>query len=235
MTGKRLKAGSLIGLALFCLFNANFNLLDIFPDCIAYLILWYLIKDAADSVPYLDECKTALKRLAIITALKIPSFFVMYKNLYTGRDIVPMFSLIFVATELVLLYSVIANGYKALSYIGERTDASVTLDPFPINRREKKMTPSALLIMTVMFFLSKGILTLIPDMMMLTPGNIYKSRELAEAFPIAVVICMLAVTVIGLIWMHYTRKYVKALKKTDAVAKAIDSLKRTETENEENN
>ena len=232
MTKKRVAIGMGVWIALLCLFNANFNLLDVFPDCIAYLILIRLIGKASDTVPYLEECKSALEKIALVTAIKIPTFFFMYKNLKTGKDIVPMFTLSFVALELILLYSVISNGYKALSYLGERTDATITLDPFPVNKRGRTMSPFALKILTMIFFFTKGLLTLIPDLFMLTTNNTAEKIKLSEAFPIAVVTCMLAVTVAGLIWMHYTKKYIRALKSTDDISMAIKSLNQNKTPEE---
>ena len=224
MTKKRASIGISIWISLLCLFNPNFNLLDVFPDCIAYLLIILVIGKASDTVPYLEECKSALGRLALVSGIKIPTFFFMYKNLANGRDIVPMFTLIFVTLESILLYSAIKNGYKALSYLGERTDAAVALDPFPLNKKGKTMTPFSLMVMTMVFFFAKGVLTLIPDLFMLTQKNIEDKILFADAYPVAVAVCMLAVTLAGAVWMHYAKKYVRALKSTDEISEAIKML-----------
>lgn len=229
MTKKRISAAFATSLALLFLFNANFNLLDVLPDCISYILLIYVIGDASNIVPYLAECKSALGKLTLVSAIRVPTFFLMYRNLYTGSDIVPMFTLIFVTLESILLYSAIENGYKALSYLGERTDFSTTVQPFSINRKGKTMSLFALKILTMMFFLTKGILNLIPDLFMLTPEKVSVRKKLAEAFPAVLIICMLTVTVVGIIWLRYSKKYLKAVRKSGDIVAAINSLKTEES------
>ena len=233
MMKRRVKVGALFSLSLLLLFNPNINLLDVFPDCIAYFMLIYAIGDASESVPYLAECKSALGKLALITLIKIPAFFMMYSNLVTGRDIIPMFTLIFVVLEAILLYSAVSYGYKALAYIGERTDVSISVKPFVINKKGSVMTQSSLKILTLGFFLGKGMLNLLPELLLLTPEEISLRRKLQEAYPTVLLVCILAGLTIGIIWYSIAKKYVKALRETNELTEAISSLKAHPTKEEE--
>ena len=226
----------LIIISLFLLFNPSFNILDVFPDCVAYFLLILAIGKTSESVPYLYECKSALVKLAMVTAFKIPAFSFMYSNMMSGKDIMPLFTLTFVTIELILLYSAIQNGYRALSYIGERTDCSSVRDPFPMNRKETS-TPEALRVTTFVFFAIRGVLNVVPELFLLTPENAFIRRRMTEAYPSVLVVSMLIVIVMGIIWVRHAMKYVKAIRKAGDVAVAIDSLtvKYTPEEEDKNN
>jgi hypothetical protein len=127
----------LVILSLILLFNPSANILDILPDFIAYLLLIIVIGELGETVPYLAECKSELVKLSLVTLIKIPAFTVMYSNMNTGKDIVPLFTLVFVAIEMILLYSAISNGFRALSYIGERTDCASVRKSFPVGKNGK--------------------------------------------------------------------------------------------------
>lgn len=233
---KRRNVYPLITVSLFLLFNPAFNILDILPDCIAYFLLILAIGKTTESVPYLYECKSALVKLAMITAFKIPAFSIMYSNMASGKDIMPLFTLTFVTVELILLYSAVQNGYRALSYIGERTDCSSVRAPFPMNRKSTS-TPEALRVTMLVFFAIKGILNVLPEFLLLTPENAFIRRRMTEAYPAVLVISMLTVTVMGIIWIRHTLKYVKAIRKAGDIGAAIDSLtvKYTPEEEDKNN
>ena len=134
------KAYPLIVVALIFLFNPNANLIDVLPDIASYVLLIVAIGNLTETVPYLAECKGALVKLSLVALVKIPAFTVMYSNMSFGKDIVPLFTLVFVTLELILLYSAVSNAYNALSYLGERTDSKSVRDPFPIGRG-KTATP----------------------------------------------------------------------------------------------
>ena len=160
----------LVILALIFLFNPNVNLIDVLPDCIAYILLILVIGAYAETVPYLAECKGAGIKLALVTLIKIPAFSVMSSNMASGKDIVPLFTLVFAVLEMILLYSMLDNGFKALEYIGERTDCASVITPFAL-KNGKAFTPEALKILTLIFFMAKGILSVIPELFLLTPED----------------------------------------------------------------
>ena len=213
----------LVIIALIFLFNPNANIIDILPDCVAYLLLIAVIGKHADTVPYLAECKGALTKLALVTAIKIPAFFAMYSNMFTGRDIVPLFTLMFVALELVLLYYAVENGYKALSYIGERTDCASVRDAFLVGKKSKS-TPEGLRIMTFVSLASQGALNIIPEMLLLTPESFSLRKKLTDAYPTVLIFCILASLIIGAIWLKHAIGYARAIKNGKDILPAIDSM-----------
>ena len=221
----------LIIISLVFLFNPSANLIDVLPDCLAYILLILSIGALSETVPYLAECKGALVKLALVTLIKIPAFTVMYSNMNTGRDIVPLFTLVFVTLELILLYSAVQNGYNALAYLGERTDCRSVREPFKLNSR-RTATPEGLRILTLIFFAARGILNVLPEIMLLTPEDTSLRRRLSEAYPAVLVLSILASLIIGIVWLRHAAKYVKAIKLGGDIKDAVLSLDRRESPEE---
>ena len=224
MTTKRISAAKLFSLSLVFLFNPNVNLIDPLPDLIGYILIIFAIGTAARFIPYLPEFRRAIGFLALISSLRIPAFFMMYNNLSTGRDIVPMFTLIFIAVEAILLYQAVENGSKALCYLSERTDASSIGEPFSIGRSGKTMTLSALKSLTYVFLIARQALNLAPELMLLTSEDIELKRQLREAYPAVLVICILAAGIVGIVWLTCAKGYVKSLTANDQIGSAVKSL-----------
>ena len=222
----------LVILALILLFNPVVNVIDILPDCIAYILLILAIGAYTETVPYLAECRSALVKLALVTLIKIPAFTVMYSNMSSGKDIVPLFTLVFVTLELILLYSAVTNGFGALSYLGERTDARSVREPFALSGK-RTSTPEQLKIFTLIFLLARGILNVAPEILLLTPEEASLRRRLTEAYPAVLLLCIFASLVIGLIWLSHALKFVKAVKKVGDLKEAIGTLEHRGTPYEE--
>ena len=225
MMKKSKHEGFLIALSLVLLSNPNINLIDFLPDCIAYLLLIYSIKGSINNIPYCAECKDALKKLALFTLIKVPAFFVMYSNLKYGRDIIPLFTLVFSAIELIYLVSAINNCYKMFGYIGERTDATVAVSPFPLSKSgQRMMSVASLRVLTFIFVFSKAILNLLPELMLLTQESIALRLKLNDAYPAVLVLCFLIGIIPGAIWANKALKYLKTLSKSDELSQAIRSF-----------
>lgn len=213
----------LIILSLVFLFNPNVNLIDVLPDTVAYLILILIIGSLSEAVPYLAECKAALIKLALVTFIKIPSFTIMHSNMVSGKDIVPLFTLVFAVLELILLYSAVENGFKALTYIGERTDCSSVRDPFRVGKKNT-FTPDDLKILTFIFIVAKAALSVIPELLLLTPEDVQLRKKLAESYPIVLVISILTGVISGVIWLIHSIKYVSAINQAKDLNTALNIL-----------
>lgn len=218
----------LVILSLIFLFNPNVNLIDVLPDFIAYLLLVLAIGALSDAVPYLAECKEATVKLLLVSVIKIPALAVMRANLISGKDIVPLFTLVFAVLELILIYSAVSNGFKALGYIGERTDSSSVRDSFKVGIGGRS-TPEGLRIMTFIFFASKATLNVIPELFLLTPEETELRKRLADAYPTVLVISILTALVIGIIWLTHALSYVRAIKAGKDIGNAIESLRAKES------
>ena len=217
--------GALIALSLVFLFNPNINILDLLPDFVAYLALISAIGSASEHVPYLQECKETLSKLAIISAVKIPAMLIMFSNMYTGRDIVPLFTLIFGVVEIIFLSPAINNGYAALCYLGERTDATSLISAFPIDRSgARTMKTDALRALTLIFFSAKAALGFLPEICLLTFEDYATRKKANDIYPTLLVLSLLAVLIIGLVWLGRTKKYLNTVRKNGQVGTSVSSL-----------
>ena len=221
---KRKSSGTLIVIALIFLFNPCVNLIDILPDCIAYFLLILAIGSHSESVPYLKECKEALIKLSIITLAKIPAFLIMYSNLQYGSDIVPLFTLAFTVIELIAIYSALSNGYSSLSYLAQRTDCASVTEPITVFG--SRITPEGLRNVSVIFFITKGALNVIPEALLLSREDSALKKRLLEIYPAALIICALAALVAGILWLRMMLKYVKSIQKANDLPSALKMMEK---------
>ncbi len=220
---KKIKgAFALTVVALVLLANPNFNMIDYFPDCIAYFILYKLIGRRDEIVPYLAETKSALLKLFVTTLVRIPAMAVMYINMSSGRDIVPLFTLVFATVESIFLFSAISNGSRALYYIGERSESDALIAPYKfmgLTVRVENLTA-----FTYLFVFAKSILNFIPEICNLTFAS-DKLKLLAKAAYLPLELgCLSAVLILGFIWLLLAAKYVRGIKRSVDIDEVIKSM-----------
>ncbi len=227
MSKRRMGAFPLIILSLAFLFNPNVNMIDILPDFVAYLILLRCMGLAPDIIPYLEECKDALRKLAILSIVKIPAMLIMFSNMYSGRDIVPLFTLSFSVIELIFLYSAISNGFKGLFYIGERTSASGLIEPVEIyeyHGNKKELTTDKIKNFTYAFVTAKALFNVLPEFCLLTVSSSTLRKLLTSIYPILLSISVAIVFIIALIWLVIAVKYLKSIRRCADIKSEIMKL-----------
>lgn len=116
--------------AVLCFSNPNFNAFDFLPDFIGAFIIAALLRRASDIVPFFKEAEDGFMKVGILSLVRLPAALVMYANLLSGMDIVPLFTLIFCVIELLLLLPALLNVARGLAYLGERADGTGLLVPF---------------------------------------------------------------------------------------------------------
>ena len=220
---KSKRAYPLIILSLVFLSNPNINLIDILPDCVAYILLALVIGDLAETIPYLAECKSAVVKLALITLIKIPAFSVMYSNMKFGSDIVTLFTFSFTVVEFILICTAVKNLFLAMSYIGQRTDCESVRGKFKWSKKPI-LPPEVLEKTTIAFFAIKGSLNVLPELLLLSKESFALRKQFRDAYPAVLVISILTALVIGAIWLSLVIKYVKNIKKTGDLSAAINSI-----------
>ncbi len=214
-------AGAVI-FALVMLFNPNINIIDIFPDFIAYFILARLFDKAADCAPYFEEARSSFLKLAYLTLAKIPALViitVVRSNNTLDNDIVTLFTLIFAVSELILLIPAIKNTFSALTYLGERTGAESLIKSDTLHSTESLRSFSTF------FVIFKSVFCLLPELL-----NLTRSVELSSGmymatgskyYPFALLTALTLGLIIGIVWLTRTVKYVKCIRNE---GKFYDSL-----------
>lgn len=204
------RARALSVLCLVFLLVPNFNIIDLLPDLVAYIILARFFGRYSEYAPYFAEAKDGFTKLALVSTLKIPALVIMMMNMGSGRDIVPLFTLVFVVIELILLYPAISSAFSALFHLGQRGVLDPAISEFTFLNRVTY--PDTVRMFTYVFVTVKGALNFIPDTFLLTHPT-GTNAELKEAliirsiFPIATAISMTAILILGIFWAIMLHKY----------------------------
>ncbi len=236
MKRKKIKLQSYLVLALVFLFNPNINIIDLLPDFIAYFIIAKMLEKAADCAPYFEEARASALKLAWTTLAKIPAFmlviFIRGGNTL-DRDIFPTVSLIFGIVESILLIPFIKNLYSAFFYLGERTDAKSLIAPFSVScDGNRKMRPEELRTYTIMFFICKSILFVLPEFFLLsgsTSDGTLKPAPLSRYYPLTLLSALIIGFIMGGIWLSRTKKYIRAIKEEGKYEDSLRLLARSES------
>ena len=220
MTDKKKKNLSLIIiLSLTLIAIPCINIIDLFPDFLGYFLLAYAIGRSADIVPYLQEARSSLIKLGFLTLAKFPAMLLMFANLYTGRDIIPLFTMIFGVCEAILLVPCIMNSFAGLFYLGERCESNVLLTPVLLFG--KRMRIETLKNLTYTFALTKCALSILPELCLLTFSSAKVSEALAMAYPFLLLLALFASLLFGIIWLIGAVKYVTAIKRDGNIGEDI--------------
>ena len=219
---------SLITLAIVLLANPAINIIDIMPDFIAFFILARLIGRADRIVPYFAETKSALIKLGIISLCRIPATLIMFANMRTGRDILPLFTLIFAVLEVIFLVSAVKNGFNALFYLGERKGNGALIAPIKLSedKNGKAVTLSTSLLCTITHFfaVAKVVVPVLPELCMLTFSSDLTTKRARSIYPIAIIASVSLILVFGIVWGHMCRKYVKSVREGSDIGEMLNEI-----------
>ncbi len=206
-------AGAVI-FALILLFNPNINLIDVLPDFIAYFILAKVFLPASDMAPHFEEARRNFIRLGYINLAKIPGLLII-TTVRSGNtldnDIVALLAFCFAVIELIFLIPAIQNIFDALSYLGERTDASELI------RGDSLSSTDALRSFTTVFAVLKCLLYFLPETLRLTRsveiGTTTSMLTGSKYYSLAVVAAVILGLIFGSVWLFRMIRYVKRIKK----------------------
>ncbi len=210
----------LFSLVLLC--NPNFHTVDILPDFIGYFLLALSIGYAADIAPYFTEMRTWLYRLGIVTLVKVPLTLVMYGNMHSGRDIVPLFTLVFAILELICLIPLISNAYNGLSYLGQRSDVKSLIYPVKIFGIDFSL--NGLRGFTTLFVVLKAVLNTLPTTCLLTYTDANMAKIAQTIYAPFELTSLAVVLIFGIVWCVVAFTYVKAVRREGGVGDGLMAM-----------
>ncbi len=220
------------GMIIFCLvflFNPTINLIDIMPDFIAWFLLAKIFERAADSAAYFEEARVSFLRLGWINLAKIPAFFLVAylrsKN-PMDSDILALASLVFATLEIIFIIPAVKNIFDAVFHVGERSDAKALITPINANRDPAHpLTPESVRGLTLLFLITKSILSTFPDFFLLTSetdsGYIV---TVSRYYPIVLIISILFGLLLGALWLSKCIKYIKRIHAEGLFFDALESI-----------
>ena len=202
--------------------NPHFNVFDFFPDFIGAFIIAALLRRASDIVPFFKEAEDGFTKVGILGLVRIPAALIMYQNILSGMDIVPLFTLIFCVIELLLLLPAVVNLARGLSYLGERVDGTALLKPFRMLGFTVEI--DSLRNFALFFVCVRAAFNFIPQLCHLTLSNdmaMYYARMIYTPLEIGMLI---AVAVLGLAFAVCVISYTVRVKRCGGVADGIAAI-----------
>lgn len=225
------KSFALLVFSLIFLVNPNISVIDPLPDFIACYILSRILLRAADTSPYFEEARLAIKRLGWLSFAKIAALFIIAiaRGINTSDyDIVALFSLVFAVGEIIISISAVKYLFQALFYLGERSDKTSLISKFSVFGK-RKTDPEVLQGLTYLFAVVKCVCYALPYMLLLTRDPDSTAPSVARFYPLALLLTVLLVLLIGTVWLVGAIKYSALTVGSGDFDAALDGMMSEET------
>lgn len=232
MAKRKCKEASLIVLAFVFLFNPNIQVIDLLPDFVAFFIIARLLEKPALMAPYFDEARSSALKLALISVMKIPAFFlavfIRSKNTL-DNDVFPMLALVFATLEIIYGIFFIKNISSAFFHLGERGTASALITPFSLTKSGKReMRPEDLRGFTLFFLVAKCALYTVPEFLLLSKtadNGTITPAPLSRFYPLTLTVALALGFTIGAIWLYRSKKFLKSVLSEGEFTNSLEFLK----------
>ncbi len=218
-------------LAFILLINPSINVFDLLPDFIAYIIIANRLDYAKDKSPFFFEARDALRKLALVSLIKLPAFFLMitFRSHNVGdNDIRALFAVSFAVIEAVLLYSLVKNLFSAFFYLGQRSENSGLIRPFRVGKSKRTLRPEMLSVLTYVFVFYKCLISFLPETFLLTrivtESEAKRTFNLAPLYPYTVLFGAVTLIAFGIIITRYFLAYIRAFGGRGGFISALDSM-----------
>lgn len=216
--------------ALIFLINPTVKTVDLLPDFIGGLIIIRLLTYYADRAPHFYEARDAMKKLTILSALKIPAFLLMVfirSGNVADNDIIVLFTFVFAVFEAFLLTVFIKELFAGLYYMGLRTGADAPIKPFKVIGK-LKASPDFVRLISTVFVIFRAGATFLPEMLLLTTTDeigvntqLFNVRALYPRFITAGIVGTL---ILGAAVLILFFKYIKAIRSEGKLRDESDAL-----------
>ena len=208
-----------IALSILFFVNPNFNAFDFFPDFIGLFIIAAIISRATEIVPFFTEARDGFLKAGILSLIRLPAAMMMYANIYTGMDIVPLFTLVFCVLELILLFPAVMNLYRGLAYLGERSCAVGIVEPIRLFGVRYGIEGARNF--TLVFLGARAVLNFLPQLCHLTFSD-ERTTYIAKRIYAPIEITMLALgLVFGVVFAVVTLSLLFAVRRRGGVGDGI--------------
>ena len=213
--------------ALF-LINPNFNLIDIIPDAIGYLLIVSGLRALEPVSPSIAEAKTRFMMLLRISLIRIAALPLTFVVGYNEKTFILIFTLAFALLETIYLL-------PAFHYLYDGTDYLLLRYGAP---GQKKTAPPR--IFTGFFIIARAALNVLPELQYLptqydeNTGLVtgYQRVRLADLEHMLILTNIVFTLAITIIWVIRFRGYIKRLRRNETLTSALGAELRTMTPDE---
>lgn len=193
------------------LLNPSVNLIDLLPDAVGYLCLFFGVRGAAEYFPYFDDLKDGFHKLFWLSLSKIPAFF-LFALVYGGntseRSLITVLAFGYFVVELLFLLPVLRTLFRAFSYLGERYGVKAA-------EGKTKGESDAFYTFSVVFFVIRGAFSFLPELLFLPVRDAIESSvatvDFEQYYVVVVAILQIIGTVFGIAWYLRMRRYISGL------------------------
>ncbi len=201
---------SLLTLASLILINPVPLLFDLLPDALAYVLIILAIRRAAPLMADMDEAKESMTKMLIVSAVKIPAFFVMLM-IWGGdtnqRSIVGVFTLVFSILEICFALPAFRQLFVGFYRLGENHGFSAALQT---GEGALRMAPGKVERLTVSFIIVRCVCSCVPELF-LVPIAEEGAGIYQRLFPPALILGALVSLVMGCIWCCFFIAYLRRM------------------------
>lgn len=195
----------LVCLAAFFLFNPTISVVDLLPDCIGYIILYFGLRKLADINDHVECAITYTKRMILVSAAQLLSVFFLFGMVSEMEKPTTylLFSFVFSVFEILFLSKLYGEFFEGLTYLGSRMDGIAVFK----ERATEKISR-----LTILFFVAKAILATLPEFSALVLDTDSRWRFLYNYIGMFRTVAIMIALPFGLYWLYQFCKYIKSIQ-----------------------
>ncbi len=203
---------AMLALASVFLFNPDVAIFDIFPDFIAYILIFFAITRMSYICPKIEDIRPKFMWAAAVSAAKFFSMFLTFSISSPNEQpmILLLAAFVFAVIELILLVPAWNGLFDGLGYLGERTGAMVTHK----SKRGRVTITGFAKTVTVVFLFVRAACAVVPEFASLSLGGYDETKfdwyEFIGLFRDAGILIGLAA---GIFWLIVIERYWRRLSR----------------------
>ena len=205
------------------LFNPNLHVLDFLPDFIGILLIYRGLFRMSFSTDKLRDTRTALWKLAIITAVRSASFLFMPG---TSESFKLLLVFTFGVLETVFAIPAVVSAFEGMYDLGIRYDAQSVYAVRVDRRGRSREQAERLKVYTIFFFLIKTAASILPELTALQlrqdlSADAHRGVFLSDFKPYFYFLAFTITLVCGIVWLVRTWRYVQGLRRDENLANGV--------------
>ncbi len=192
----------LVFLAGLFFFNPTVSVVDILPDFIGYVILYFGLRKLGDLNDHIDNAVAYTQKMMIVSICQLLSMVVLFGFITEQEKPTSylLFSFAISVFEIIFLSRLFGEFFEGIVYLGSRNGATSLLE----NRRTENFHT-----FTVFFFIAKAVLATLPEFSSLAYRDGSNWEFLYDYIGLYRTVAIIIMLPIGIVWLVGLWKYLK--------------------------
>lgn len=203
---------------MFFLINPLFNVVDVLPDVIGYLLIYLGITELAILDGRMESARKRLQYLIAVSALKLSLTYAVISSSMNSDRLLAVFC--FAIVELILSVMFFSDFFAGFSYLAERNKGEKTDLAIPNAR-----------FLSSIFIITKIVFSVIPELYSLAEIRLLSEitnyefyESLLRSKPFTQAFCLLVVMIMGVVWYISIFKLLRTAKNEDSFTQNLQDL-----------